>query len=115
LALRRNWRAPALLGVDPPKPRIEAVRIVDMSSSNAWAELATVFIRTREPHHEHEAARAELRSLVPADAQQAIGHRLRAKRSKSGAISFDVLDNEDTDDSESIGALAAALAKAQIE
>jgi predicted phage-related endonuclease len=102
-AERKFWRCvetgepPALLGVDPPKPRIEAVRIVDMSSSNAWAELATVFIRTRAAHHEHEAARAELRSLVPADAQQAIGHRLRAKRSKSGAISFDVLDNEDTD------------------
>jgi hypothetical protein len=73
------------------------VRIVDMSSSNAWAELAAVFIRTRAAHHEHEVAKAELRSLVPADAQQAIGHRLRAKRSKSGAINFDLLDNEDTD------------------
>jgi predicted phage-related endonuclease len=102
-AERKFWRCvetgepPALLGVDPPKPRIEAVRIVDMSASNAWAELATVFIRTRAAHHEHEAARAELRSLVPADAQQATGHGIRAKRSKSGAISFDVLDTEDTD------------------
>ena len=33
----------ALFGVEPPKPRIEAVRIVDMSSSNAWAEFAGVF------------------------------------------------------------------------
>ena len=88
---------PTLFGADPPKPRIEAVRIVDMSSSNAWAELAAVFIRTRAAHHEHEAARAELRNLVPPDAQQAIGHRLRAKRSKSGAISFDVLDVDDDD------------------
>ena len=31
---------PALFGVEPPQPRIEAVRIVDMSSSNAWAEFA---------------------------------------------------------------------------
>jgi hypothetical protein len=29
---------------------------------------------------------------VPADAQQAIGHGIRARRSKSGAISFDLLD-----------------------
>ena len=100
-AERKFWRCvetgelPTLFGADPPKPRIEAVRIVDMSSSNAWAELATVFIRTRAAHHEHEAARAELRSLVPADAQQATGHGLRAKRSKSGAISFDLLDNEE--------------------
>ena len=102
-AERKFWRCvetgelPTLFGADPPKPRIEAVRIVDMTSSNAWAELAAVFIRTRAAHHEHETTKVELRSLVPADAQQAVGHRLRAKRSKSGAISFDVLDNEDTD------------------
>jgi hypothetical protein len=102
-AERKFWRCvetgelPNLFGADPPKPRIEAVRIVDMSSSNAWAELAAVFIRTRPAHHEHEAAKTELRSLVPADARQATGHGIRAKRSKSGAINFDVLDNEDTD------------------
>jgi predicted phage-related endonuclease len=102
-AERKFWRCvetgdpPTLFGAEPPKPRIEAVRIVDMSSSNAWAELAAVFIQTRAAHHEHEVAKAELRSLVPPDAQQAIGHRLRAKRSTSGAINFDVLENEDTD------------------
>jgi predicted phage-related endonuclease len=101
-AERKFWRCvetgerPTLFGADPPKPRIEAVRIVDMSSSNAWAELAAVFIRTRAAHHEHETARDELRSLVPADARQAIGHRLRAKRSKSGAISFELLEVEDS-------------------
>jgi len=31
---------------------------------------------------------------VPEDAKEAIGHGLRAKRSKSGAISFDLLDTE---------------------
>jgi len=42
-AERKFWRCvengerPTIFGVDPPKPRIEAVRIVDMSSSNAWA------------------------------------------------------------------------------
>jgi predicted phage-related endonuclease len=69
-AERKFWRCvesgepPALLGVEPPKPRIEAVRIVDMTSSNAWAEFA------------------------------AIGHGVRAKRSKSGVISFDLLGME---------------------
>jgi hypothetical protein len=65
-----------------------------MSSSNAWAEFAAVFLRMRPSHLEHEAAKAELKGLVPADAQQAIGHGIRAKRSKSGAISFDLLDAE---------------------
>ena len=99
-AERKFWRCvengelPTLFGVDPPRPRIEAVRIVDMSSSNAWAELAAVFVRTRSAHLEHKQAKAELRSLVPDDAQQAIGHGIRAKRSKSGAISLDVLNTE---------------------
>jgi predicted phage-related endonuclease len=99
-AERKFWRcvengeSPALFGIEPPKPRIEAIRIVDMSSSNAWAELAVIFSRTRPAHLEHEQAKAELKRLVPADAQQAIGHAVRAKRSKSGAISFDLLSAE---------------------
>jgi hypothetical protein len=32
---------------------------------------------------------------MPEDAKEAIGHGIRAKRSKSGAISFDLLEAED--------------------
>ncbi len=101
-AERKFWRCvesgepPSLFGIEPPKPRIEAVRIVDMSSSNAWAEFAGVFARTRSAHLEHEHAKAGLKSLMPEDAQQAIGHGVRAKRSKSGAISVDLLGTEDS-------------------
>ena len=55
-----------------------------MTSSNAWAEFAALFLRTRSAHLEHEAAKAELKGLVPADARQALGHGIRARRSKSG-------------------------------
>jgi hypothetical protein len=65
-----------------------------MSTSNVWAEFADVFIRTRQAHLEYERARAELMGLMPEDAQQAIGHDIRAKRSKSVAISFDLLKVE---------------------
>ena len=100
-AERKFWRCvesgepPTLFGVDPPKPRIEAVRIVDMSASNAWAEFADAFLRTRTARLEHEKAKAELKSLMPADARQAIGHGIRVRRSKAGAINFDVLNEED--------------------
>jgi predicted phage-related endonuclease len=100
-AERKFWRcvksgeAPRLFGVEPPKPRLEPIRIVDMTSSNAWAQFASVFARTRAAHAEHEKAKTELKSLVPEDAMQAIGHGLRAKRSKSGAVSFDVIGAED--------------------
>ena len=100
-AERKFWRCvengepPALFGIEPPKPRIEAVRIVDMTSSNSWAEFAAMFSRTRPAYFEHEQAKSELKNLVPNDAQQAIGHGVRAKRSKSGAISFDLLNTEE--------------------
>jgi predicted phage-related endonuclease len=96
-AERKFWRCvesgeqPALFAVEPPKPRLEAVRIVDMTASNAWAEFAAIFTRTRAAHLEHEGAKAELKGLMPEDAKEAIGHGVRAKRSKSGAISFDLL------------------------
>jgi predicted phage-related endonuclease len=99
-AERKFWRCvengepPTLFAVEPPKPRIEAVRIVDMTSSNAWAEFAAAFSRTQAAHLEHEQTKVELKNLVPEDAQQAIGHGLRARRSKSGAISFDLLAGE---------------------
>jgi YqaJ-like viral recombinase domain len=99
-AEKKFWRCvesgerPRLFGVEPPKPRLEAVRVVDMSASNAWAEFAAAFSRTQSAHLEHERAKSELKGLMPEDAKEAIGHGVRAKRSKSGAISFDLLDAE---------------------
>ena len=94
------WRAvktgetPVLFDCEPPKPRIEAVRVVDMNASNSWAEFAALFRNTREAFLDHERAKSELKALMPEDAKEAIGHGVRAKRSKSGAVSFDVLDTE---------------------
>jgi hypothetical protein len=85
---------PRLFGVEPPRPRIEAMRVVDMSSSNAWAEFAGGFRRTRSAFLEHEKTKAELKSLMPEDAKEAVGHGVRARRSKSGAVSFDLMDVE---------------------
>jgi hypothetical protein len=88
-AEERFWRCvqsgepPHLMNVEPPRPRIEAVRIVDMSSSNSWAELAALFRNTRGAFLDHERAKSELKSLMPEDAKEAIGHGVRAKRSKS--------------------------------
>ena len=65
-----------------------------MSSSNSWAEFATSYRQTRPAFLQHENAKAELKTLMPADAKEAIGHGIRAKRSKSGAISFDLLEPE---------------------
>jgi predicted phage-related endonuclease len=99
-AEKNFWRCvetgepPRLFGVEPPRTRIEAVRVVDMSASNSWAEFADIFIRTRQAHIEHERAKTELKALLPEEAREGVGHGIRARRSKAGAISFDVLETE---------------------
>ena len=99
-AEKKFWRCvqsgetPHLINAEPPRPRIEAIRIIDMSSSNSWAEFATLFRNTREAFLDHERAKSELKTLMPEDAKEAIGHGVRGRRSKSGAVSFDVLETE---------------------
>jgi hypothetical protein len=65
-----------------------------MSASNSWAEFAATYRRTRPAFQEHEGAKTDLKKLVPEDAKEAVGHGIRAKRSKSGAISFGLVDGE---------------------
>jgi predicted phage-related endonuclease len=99
-AEKKFWRCvqsgevPHLVMAEAPRPRIEAIRIVDMSSSNSWAEFAAVFRNTRAAFVEHERAKTELKALIPEDAREAIGHGVQGSRSRSGAISFDLLDTE---------------------
>jgi putative phage-type endonuclease len=97
-AEKKFWRCvqsgeePHLVNAEAPRPRIEAIRIVDMSSSNSWADFAALFRTTRDAFLDHERAKSELKALMPEDAKEAIGHGVRAKRSKAGAVSFDVLE-----------------------
>ena len=99
-AEKKFWRCvqsgepPHLISAEPPRPHIEAIRIVDMSTSNSWAQFAALFCKTRSAVLDHERAKSELKALMPEDAKEAIGHGVKAKRSKSGAVSFDVLETE---------------------
>jgi predicted phage-related endonuclease len=94
-AEKKFWRCvqtgepPALFNIETPRPRPEAIKIFDMTPSNSWAELAATYLQTREAHGDHELAKTELKKLVPEDAKEAVGHGIKAKRSKSGAISFE--------------------------
>jgi Phage-related protein, predicted endonuclease len=90
----KTGEPPALFDCEPPKPRIEAVRVVDMNASNSWAEFAGLFCATRDAHADHERAKSELKGLMPEDAKEAMGHGIRARRSKSGAVSFDLVEME---------------------
>ena len=67
-----------------------------LPSANAmfviWSNLAAVF--RRQAHLEPERAKTELKSLLPDDAKQAFGHGVRARRSRSSAVNFDLLDSD---------------------
>jgi predicted phage-related endonuclease len=99
-AEKKFWRCvesgepPRLFFAVAPRGRIEAVRIVDMSPSNSWAEFAGQYRRTRSAFLAHESAKIELKRLIPDDAKEASGHGVRARRSKSGAISFEEIQPE---------------------
>jgi hypothetical protein len=99
-AEKRFWRcvqtgeAPRPVGVEPPRLRLAGVRVVDMTTSNAWGEFAAIYCRTHEAFLEHERVKGELKQLIPEDAREAFGHGIRAKRSKAGAISFDLITSE---------------------
>src|SRR6516165_3554217 len=62
-AEKKFWRCvqsgaePRLFGVEPPRPKIAAVRVVDMTGSNSWAELAALFRTTRQAYLDHERAK----------------------------------------------------------
>ena len=101
-AERKFWRCvetgetPRLVGIEPSRPRVDAVRLVDMNGSNSWAEFAGLFCATRSAFLDHERAKTELKALMPEDAKEASGHGVRAKRSKSGAVGFDLLAGEES-------------------
>jgi hypothetical protein len=62
-AEKKFWRCvesgepPRLFEIEPPRSRIEAVRIVDMSASNSWAEFAALYRNTRQAYSAHEQNR----------------------------------------------------------
>ena len=123
-AERKFWRCvesgepPRLFGVEPPKPRIEAVRIVDMSGSNSWAELAGLFRSTRQAFLDHERAKTELKSTHAGGRERSElvmefepGDRNQVQSALTSSTRRRVMQRS----SETIGTIAAALAKAQAQ
>ena len=94
LAGGQDWRDPGAVRLRAPETAHRKVRVVDMNASNSWAEFTGLFCQTQQAHADHERAKTELKGLMPEDAKEAMGHGIRAKRSKSGAVSFDLVEME---------------------
>lgn len=74
----------------PPEPTPKPAGVIeyDMSGSNIWAAYASDYIETLLPAQRHEAAKKELKALVPDDASKCHGHGVTIKRGKNGALRF---------------------------
>jgi hypothetical protein len=122
-AEKKFWRCvqtgevPHLINAEPPRPRIEAIRIVDINSSNSWAEFAAVF-RTTARHFSSMSGRKA--------SSRASFSKMQGRRSGTGcvqsarnpvrsALMFWTRRPPVQLSSESLAALAAALAKAQAQ
>lgn len=79
--------------IKPPKPVF--TRVVDMSGSNSWGVMAAQWKDHKIAAGLFQSAAKGLKELVPADAKEAFGHGLRAKRSKTGALTIRLEGDDD--------------------
>jgi predicted phage-related endonuclease len=75
---------PGAPSMEAPPPPIDKMRVVDMSTSNAWANHAANWLETYKSAAKCEAAKKELKALVEADVREAKGHGVIATRDKRG-------------------------------
>jgi hypothetical protein len=86
----QSGEPPHLINAEPPRARME---------EHCRYELIQLLggVRGAIPQYaeailDHERAKVELKGLMPEDAKEAIGQGVSAKHSKTGVVSFDVLD-----------------------
>lgn len=72
-------------------PLIERVKVVDMSTSNEWADLAFTMLSTKPSVDKHDKAKKALKKLFPKDAKSASGKGVTINLSADGKqlIKFD--------------------------
>jgi hypothetical protein len=67
---------------------VNAVRVVDMGKSNAWADFAATWLKNAEAKKAFDGAAKGLKELIEPDVARAFGHGICATRSKTGAVTI---------------------------
>ena len=88
---RRIW-AIGMRDVFGAGPKAQLYKVHTQTSGRSL--IAAEFRNTRPAFLAHERSKAELKALMPPDAKEAVGHGLQARRSKSGAVSFELQGEE---------------------
>jgi len=81
----QNGTPPVAVEIKAP---VEAIRKVDMTGHNSWADAAGDWHMHYGPAKAFEAATKRIKELVEPDVQEAFGHGIKASRSKSGSITI---------------------------
>jgi predicted phage-related endonuclease len=72
--------------------KLDGMRTVDMTGSNAWATNATDYLLHKATAATFEAAKKALKDLVELDVREASGHGITIRRAKNGALLFTEVD-----------------------
>ena len=76
--------------IAPAAPPVKPIRTYDYSTNNTWCSLAGEFINTKSAAQSHEKAKAELKDLVPKDAQRVLGGGIVVERDRASRIQIKV-------------------------
>jgi predicted phage-related endonuclease len=76
---------PVVINVPAP---VEAIRRVDMTGNNAWADSADKWLKTKGYAKTFDTATKGIKELVAADVVEAFGHGVTVKRNKAGNLSI---------------------------
>jgi len=67
-------------------PPVEALKVINMTGNNQWADAALSFITLQAQAQDFEMAKKVIKSLVPEDAARAFGHGIKVTRDRRGAL-----------------------------
>jgi predicted phage-related endonuclease len=79
----QTGESPIIAEVQAP---IVPTRVVDMSTSNYWADLAFKLKQNKDAADNYETAKKEIKTLMPPDAKEAFGHGIKVNRSKDNRL-----------------------------
>lgn len=76
--------------IEPAAPPVKPIRTYDYSTNNTWCDLANTFMNSKPAAQIHEKTKAELKDLVPADAQRVIGGGIIVERDRASRLQIKV-------------------------
>lgn len=82
----QTGRRPGAAEASSAPPPIDEMIVIDMTTNNAWVDLALTLLETKPKVDEHEKAVKGIKKLIPANAKEASGRGVTIRRSKDNKL-----------------------------